>query len=895
MTVPLLGTKLFLPRPRAQLVPRERLTALVDRGLDARLLLVSAPAGFGKTTLVVGRLQAATQPPRAAAVAWLSLDPGDDDPATFWTYVVSALRTAVPNVGTDALALLSDPHPPPLEVVLTTLLNELGHGEGEVILVLDDYHVVGSLHIHTQLAFLIDHLPPRVHLVLVTRSDPALPLARLRASGELVEIRAADLRFTQDETAAYLTGAMGLTLSEDEVSALEGRTEGWIAALQLAALSMSGRADPGAFIAEFAGDDRYLVDYLVEEVLQRQPPELHEFLLRTSVIDRLSGPLCDAVVGTTGARATLEQLDRANLFLVPLDDRRQWYRYHHLFADVLRARLREQEPDLVPELHRRAGAWFVANGDRGQAIQHARSAGDAERMADLVELEMPALRRDRKDPVLRRWLEELPEELVRSRPALANALGGSLLITGMVTRVEEWLDVAEDWLDPSPDRVVKEGAVVVDRSELPRLPSWIMLHRSGHALARGDLAGSTALAHKTIELAPKDDHIARGGASAIIGLSAWAVGDLELAHSSYAACLPHFEAAGHVADVLGCSLGLADIQVAQGRLRAATRTLEAARVLAEEQDEVVRGIADMHIALAALQVEMGDHETARQGLQVARELGDHSGLAQSPYRCRVAMAHVLEADGDVDRALAKLDEAIALYNGDFSPDARPVQARRARLALRHGRRAEAERWVATTDLSLAGKPSYLREYELVTLALTEHGTHSREALDLLARLRDGARDRPGSLIDICTAQALLLDASGDRTGALEALQVALGLAGPEGYARQFLDQGPPMVKLLRKVPAGSPAAEHAERLLAAGGRPESDLVPTQTQRLVGPLSPRELEILRLLSSELTGPEMARHLVVSLNTVRTHQKNVYLKLGVNSRMAALRRARELDLL
>ncbi|GAA1915572.1 LuxR C-terminal-related transcriptional regulator [Nocardioides marmoribigeumensis] len=896
MAVPLLGTKLFLPRPRAQLVPRARLAEQVDRGLGARLLLVSAPAGFGKTTMVVDRLRAATQPPRSAAVAWLSLDPGDEDPATFWTYVVSALRTAVPNLGSDALALLADPHPPPLEVVLTTVLNELGHGEGDVVLVLDDYHVVGSLEVHTQLAFLLDHAPDRLHLVLVTRADPPLPLARLRASGDLVEIRAADLRFSEDETAAYLTGPMGLSLSPADVATLEARTEGWIAALQLAALSMTGREDPGAFIADFAGDDRYLVDYLVEEVLARQPSDTHDFLLRSSVLDRLSGPLCDAVVGTSGARATLEGLDRANLFLVPLDDRRQWYRYHHLFADVLRARLLELEPDVVPSLHQRASTWFEANRDRAQAIRHARLAGDVERVADLIELEMPALRRDRKDRTLRQWLEELPPDVVRSRPALANGLGGSMLITGAVAGVEAWLDAAEAWLDPSPDRVVKEGAVVVDRSELPRLPAWIMLHRSGHALAHGDLPGSTALAHKTIDLAPADDHIARGGASAIIGLAAWAVGDLEVAHDRYAACLPHFEAAGHVADVMGCSLGLADIQVAQGRPRSALRTVEAAIALATRQDGVVRGIADMHIARAALQVELGDPETARRGLNLARELGDHAGLPQSPYRCRVAMAHVLEAGGDVDAALAKLDEAIALYNGDFSPNARPVPARRARVALRHQRLSEVEPWLATTDLTLADEPSYLREHELVTLAQATAATDPArldEALALLARLREAAADRPGSLLDICVAQALLLDAAGDRTAALSALEMALRIAEPEGHVRVFVDEGPAMARLLEAVPSGSPFTTYARSLRGAAPGRAPGTVPAQ--RLVDPLSARELDILRLLASELTGPQMARHLVVSLNTVRTHTKNVYLKLGVNSRMAAVRRARELDLL
>ena len=889
MTVPLLGTKLFLPRLRAHTVQRDRLVALVDRGLCARLLLVSAPAGFGKTTLVVDRLTATEE----KAVAWLSLDPGDDHPTTFWTYVVSALRTAVPHVGTDALALLDDPQPPPLEVVLTTLLNELGRCQEDVVLVLDDYHVVGSLDVHTQLAFLLEHLPPCVHLVLVTRADPALPLARLRAAGELVEIRAADLRFSEEETATYLAGAMSLNLSPADVSALGERTEGWIAALQLAALSMSGREDPGAFIAQFAGDDRYLVDYLVEEVLQRLPDEVHDFLLRTSVLDRLSGPLCDALVGTSDGRATLEALERANLFLIPLDDRRRWYRYHHLFADVLRARLHEQRPGLVPELHQRASAWFAENGDRSEAIRHARSAGEVERVADLIELEMRAMRRHRREPLLRRWLEDLPADVLRARPVLANGLAGCMLSTGTVDGVEGWLDVADSWLDG--DLMPGEGAVVVDPDEVPRLAADVLVHRSGLALVRGDVTGSTALAKEAAARATAEDRLTMGATSALIGLAAWASGDLDTAHASYAACLPHFDALDHVADFMGCSLGLADIQVAQGRPRAALRTVEAALALAQRQEGVVRGIADMLIARAALQVELGDHETALRGLQRAREMGNHAGLPQSPYRCRVAMAHVREVQGDVDTSLLKLDEAIALYNGEFSPNARPVPARRARVALRHGRLADALSWADASEVAPDVEPSYLREYELVTLAKVLAATgRCHDALDLLARVRAAATHRAGSMIDVCTAQALVLDADGDREAAVASLEVALRLAEPEGFVRQFLDEGPAMAVLLHAVATSSAAAAYARALLGQGS-PARDAPAHSVQRMVDPLSARELEILRLLASELTGPDMARHLVVSLNTVRTHIKNVYVKLGVNSRMGAVRRAHELELL
>ena len=395
MPAALLETKFYVPRPRRGLVPRPRLSERLDRGTASKLMLVSAPAGFGKTTLLTEWLAAGPAAPADERLAaWLSLDRGDNDPASFWAYVIAALRTVAAGVGESALALLHAPQPPPIETVLTALLNDLGAIAADIVLVLDDYHVIDAREVQDGMAFLLDHLPPRLHVVIASRADPALPLARLRARGELAEIRAAELRFTPDEAAAYLNEMMGLQLTARDVAALEARTEGWIAALQLAALSMQGRDDIAGFIAGFAGDDRYVVDYLAEEVLQRQSDRVQAFLLQTSILGRLSGPLCDAVTGQGGGKAMLEALDRGNLFLVPLDDRRRWYRYHHLFADVLQARLLDEQPGQVPGLHRRASAWYEQNGEPSVAIGHALAAGDFERAADLVELAIPAMRQD---------------------------------------------------------------------------------------------------------------------------------------------------------------------------------------------------------------------------------------------------------------------------------------------------------------------------------------------------------------------------------------------------------------------------------------------------------------------------------------------------------------------
>jgi LuxR family transcriptional regulator, maltose regulon positive regulatory protein len=411
---PPLETKFYVPRPQRSLVPRPRLREQLDRDVASKLVLVSAPAGFGKTTLLTEWLAARpTAPADERLAAWLSLDRGDNDPASFWTYVIAALRTVASGVAERALALLDAPQPPPIETVLTTLLNDLGAVVGEIMLVLDDYHVIDAPEVQDGMAFLLDHLPPGVHVVIASRADPALPLAWWRARGELTEIRAAELRFTPDEAAAYFNEMMGLQLTARDVAALEGRTEGGIAALQLAALSMQGRDDVAGFIASFAGDDRYVVDYLAEEVLARQPDHVQAFLLQTSILGRLSGPLCDAVTGQGAGKGMLEALDRGNLFVVPLDDRRRWYRYHHLFADVLQARLLDEQADQVPDLHRRASEWYEQNGELFEAVRHALAASDFERAAELVELAIPAMRKTRQEAKLRGWLEALPDEVVR--------------------------------------------------------------------------------------------------------------------------------------------------------------------------------------------------------------------------------------------------------------------------------------------------------------------------------------------------------------------------------------------------------------------------------------------------------------------------------------------------
>jgi LuxR family maltose regulon positive regulatory protein len=905
MAGPLLETKLHVPRWRRGLVARPRLSERLSRGAESALTLVSAPAGFGKTTLLAEWLAVVAADGRS--VAWLSLDQRDNDPALFWTYLVAALNAGVPAVGAGALALLQ-PTQPLNEAGLVALLNDLDAISNDVVLVLDDYHVIDARDVQDGMAFLLEHLPPQIHLVIASRADPPLPLARLRGRGELAEIRAADLRFTPGEAAAYLNGVMGLALTGADVAALEGRTEGWIAALQLAALSMQGREDTAAFIDGFTGDDRYIVDFLAEEVLQRQPGHVQHFLLQTSILDRLNGPLCDAVTGQDGGKAKLTALERGNLFLVPLDDRRHWYRYHQLFADVLHARLRDEQPDDVPGLHRRASGWHEQNGEPSEAIRHALAAGDFERAADLIELAIPAMLRVRREAAVLGWLELLPDEVVRVRPVLSVGFAGALLAGGVFEGVEARLRDAEGWLDGATG--IRRGShapaaemVVVDDAEFRRLPAEIELYRAAQALARGDGPGTVRHARRALELSPADDHLGRASAAALLGLASWASGDLDAGQSGYAECMEGLRRAGHIADTFGCAIALADIRRTQGHLGEAMRTYEQALQRAPQPGgPVLRGTADMYVGMSEVHRERDDLPAATQQLLRSQDLGEHAGLPQNRYRWRVAMARIREAEGDLGGALDLLNEAERLYVGDFFPNVRPVPALRARVRVARGELGEALGWARERGLSVADDLSYLREFEHITLArvLLARYTDERaerstqEATRLLERLLRAAEEgqRTGSVIEILVLQALARQARGDIPAALASLRRAVMLAEPEGYVRIFSDEGPPMASLLRAAAKQRIAPGYVRLLLAAvtktgGGTPAS-------QGLIEPLSERELDVLRLLRTDLSGPDIARELVVSLNTVRTHTKNIYAKLGVNNRLAAVRRATELDL-
>lgn len=893
---PLLETKLHAPRRRRGLVERPRLTGrLVGSTLPA-LTIVAAPAGFGKTTLLADWF--AGPGGEGLSTAWVSLDARDNDATVFWSYVIAAVRCIVPDEGRRAGSLLASSQP--LEAVVASLLNDLANVSDDVVLVLDDYHVIESAPLHDSMAFLLSHLPPQVHMVLGTRADPPLPLARLRARGDLLEIRAADLRFTPDESVAYFNDAMGLRLTTADVAALDARTEGWIAALQLAALSMKGRDDTSAFIANFTGDDRFVVDYLAEEVLERQSGDVRRFLLETAIMDRLTGPLCDSVTGGSGGKAMLEHLDRANLFLVPLDDRRVWYRYHHLFADVLRARLLDEDPDHVGELHLRASDWHEANGGRAEAITHAMAGEHFDRAARLIELAAPELRQSRQEGTLRRWLDVLPDEVFQDRPVLAITLVGARMATGDVSGVEPLLEVVESTLARSAP-----PPVVFDNELFDALPAQVLVQRAGLALLSGDIEATITHATRVLDLIEPIDHLRRGSANALLALAHWTQGDLGTAEHRYNAAIRALIAADHLPDMLGCSLALADIQIAQGRLTAATETFRSGLRWTTEHPGL-RGAADMHAGLSEVLIERNELDAAASHLATSTDLGDSAGLPQHAYRWRVAMARLCRARGDLDAALRLIEEAAPIYDTDFSPPVRPVVAIRARVQLAAGDLGAATEWMAARGLTATDDLSYIREYEHITVARVLIARHRvdhadvdlDDALSLLNRLLAAAEagSRIGSAIEILVLLATAHHARDDTAAALAALTDALRRSEPEGHVRLFLHAGPGITELLRSVASEERASAHARKVLAAtcSGGESSQVPPTARPVLVDELSARELDVLRLLRSDLSGPDIARELVVSLSTVRSHTKSIYVKLGVNSRREAVTRAAELGL-
>jgi LuxR family maltose regulon positive regulatory protein len=943
MPAPILATKLYIPLPRPKAVSRPHLIERLNEGLHRKLTLISAPAGFGKTTLVSEWLSNLTPESSYARspspvgkrqgvrTAWLSLDEGDNDPTRFLTYLVTAFQTLAlsqaegiaKNIGAGALAALHSPQPPPTESILTSLINDITTLTDSFILVLDDYHVIDSQAVEQALTFLVEHLPPQMHLVIATREDPPLPLARLRARGQLTELRAADLRFTPAEAAEFLNRVMGLNLSADDIAALEARTEGWIAGLQLAALSMQSRQDTASFIKSFTGSHHFVLDYLLEEVLQQQPEDVQTFLLRTSILNRLCGPLCDAVLcdtvgsgqetGQQTGQETLEYLERANLFIVPLDNERRWYRYHHLFGDILCQRLGQRlSPAEIAEFHLRASQWYETNGDEAEAFHHAFAANDFRRAAGLAESAYQGMDNRFQTAAWLSWVKKLPEDAVHMRPVLLTQMAQAFMDAGEPEASEDCMQAAERCLNGSSG-----GLIVADEGQLKPLPVLIAMARAYNAQVQGDLSATVKYAELALQLVPEGDLFRQAQATIMLEVTHWTRGDLESARSALVDWMNSMQKAGNFVFVVASAFALADILVAQGRLGEAVKTNQQAIQLAAKHGKDAQHITAHHyLGLAMLHHEMGEDADAAEHLQKAREMGEQTTLVDWPYRWHVAQARIEESGGDRETALALLDEARRVYVKSPIPDTRPIEALKANVYLKQGRLAKAQEWAHERGLSTDDEISYLGEFEHLVLArvlMAEYqsrpGRRSLlQATGLLERHLKAAeaQGRIGSVIEILVVQALAHQVQGNTPLALASLERALTLAEPEGYVRIFVDEGEAMRLLIldfrsrmekQSSGLGYSLFVYVDKLLSAFDRLVEKQSTTHPKKpeLIEPLSERELEVLNMLRSELSGPEIAQKLIVSPNTFRTHTKNIYNKLGVNSRRAAIRRAEELDLI
>jgi LuxR family maltose regulon positive regulatory protein len=903
MATPLLTTKLYIPAFRSDLVPRPRLIERLDAGLDRKLTLISAPAGFGKTTLLsnwVGRLD--------RPVAWVSLDKGDNDQTSFLIYFVAALQTIETGICETVQAMFQAPQPPPIESVLTELINEVASIEQNFVLVLDDYHVIDAQAVHNALSFLLDHLPPKMHLVITSRSDPLLQIPRLRAQGQITELRAENLRFTTQEATSFLNQVMGLALSEEDVLSLETRTEGWIAGLHLAALSMQDTDDAAGFISAFTGDDRYIVDYLVDEVLSQRPKGTKDFLLQTSILNRMTGSLCDAVTGQEGGQDLLKRLDQANLFIVPLDNRRRWYRYHHLFTDLLRQRLAEgTNSQEIHILHQRASQWYEENDFIIEAVEHALAAEDFDNVIRLIDLGAGELLMQSQQNLLLKWQDQLPRDLVASHPRFCMIIAWAWVSIGHPGEAEDCLQLIEGSLGTEMAEIFSERdqAEEIDPAVQSALVEIAVL-RIELAIEQGNISQVFELARLVLPYLEDEKRPYLYNQSKdlrlvvffVLGLAYKISGELLQADEALSEAAVLGQERGNVHIVAGSVGRLASVQSMQGHLRQSVSTCQRGLKLVQEmvgEHSPVSGL--IHAQLGNLLYEQNDLEAALHHLHKGIDVAKPWGFLEAFVPGYTGLARVRAAQGDWGGAFAALDELAELGQGNPAMVMPAVESLRALLWVALGKVDAANRWAMKAGLDPEGEINYHRLGELMVLArvLIARGANI-EVVDLLTRMMDTAEAAGwfGRLIEMRILLALAHQAGGERENSMVALEQALISAKPEGYVRVFVDEGHPIATLLREAETRGIAPDYVPKLLAAFETDNVQVEPPSVTALIEPLSQRELEVLRLLKTELSGPEIANQLMIALSTMRTHTQNIYSKLGVSNRLAAVRRAEELNL-
>lgn len=874
MAAPILATKLYVPPVRLKIVDRPRLAQRLSEGMNRKLTLVSAPAGFGKTTLVSEWAAGCD-----CSIAWLSLDEGDSDPNRFLTYLIAAIQTIRPNTGQAMLPVLQSPQPPPVEAVLLNLLNEIASSPQDFILVLDDYHLVDSNLVDQALAYLLEHLPSQMHLVIATREDPQLPLARYRGRGQISELRVEDLRFTAAETAGFLNQIMGLSLSAEDIAALEARTEGWIAGLQLAAISMQGLEDTAGFIKSFTGSNRFVMDYLVEEVLRKQPNSIQEFLLRTSILDRMCGPLCDAVLddASRASQETLEYLERANLFIIPLDNERCWYRYHHLFADLLRQRLYQLHREVPAQLHLSACQWYEDNNLEIDAFQHAVAANDVERAARLVLGKgMPLHTRGGLFPELK-WLESLPSKVLDEKPILWLMYAGALTTAGQTKGVEEKLQAAETAL---------QGIDL--NAENRDLIGRIANNRATLAITHYDPDETIRQAERALEyLAPEN--------LPVRAISAWNLavayqfkGERAKATRAFTEVISASQAIGQSFVTKLATSGLGNLQEADNKLHLAAETYRHALELFG--DPPLLFATEAYLGLARIYYEWNDLDSAQRHAEKAYHLARQYSASIDRYiLCELVLARVLLAKGDVSSAEAivkRADQSTRQHH--FTQRIDDVVAAQVFLLLRHGRLAEADALAQVQDIPLSK----------VRVLLAQRDSSS--ALVVLEELRENmqAKDWLDELLKVTILQAVAYHLNGEKDRALQLLAEALKMAEEGDFIRLFIDEGEPMAQLLFEAEVGGIGPEYVKKLLAVFSTErlaENKYAMPQASSEIEPLSQRELEILQLIARGFSNQAIGVRLFIAISTVKGHNRVIFDKLQVQSRTEAVARARELGLL
>lgn len=898
----ILATKLYAPPIRSELVMRQRLLDKLSASRHRKLTLISAPAGFGKTTLISEWMAQSDQ-----RFAWLSLDSGDADSTRFLTYILKALQTVHPDFGQDLFDILRTTQVLQVELIVSQIINDFVTLDEAIVLVLDDYHTLDSTAIDELVAFLLDHLPQQFHLVITTREDPSFSTSRLRARGELLEIRADDLRFTVSEATEFLNQQMGFDLTSDSVEKLETRTEGWIAALQMVAISMRDRVDTTDFIDNFTGSHRYILDYLVDEVLQHQAPEIVDFLLQTAMLDRICGTLCDAVTGHHNGQEMLELLEQKNMLVVPLDDERQWYRYHHLFADVLQAHARKDYPQQVSNWLSSASQWHEDNGLRSDAIQYALAANDFEQAANFIELSWPFVAHNIQANVFLKWTKMLPADILEARPVLVAAYAWALLDMRNLDEAEHYLKKAEYWLDII-DTQGNHGAIIVNEAQFRLLAGTTATARAYLAQARHNMSETIVHAQRALTLLGQDQHYWRGLTALFLGLAQWANSELDEAYTAITRSIQSLIAADNLYFQVYATVILAEIRVLQGKLHQAhDHYYEALQITQSAGSRSASMSISYYVGLGALYLEWNDLEIAKQHINSGAKQLARALIGFDAYRLKVVRAQIHMAEGRHDDAMSLLVASKKDFKAGTAPNILSSESLRARFLLKRGRLNDAMDWIHQCGLSTTHALTFSDEFDHITLARVKLAQYQQQAdeheltelLNFLGRLRQSADEggRVGRVLEIIMLQALAYQALGHMQDALRCIQEALQLAEPEGYVRLFADEGQPMRDLLSASLSDGADATYIVHLLQHMGTTDNADEPplSANELLIEPLSDREMEVLELVAKGLTNQAIADELFIAVSTVKKHVNNILGKLGVDNRTQAVSRAGELNIL